>query len=172
MPKPVTKEKLITASVEERQALLAELSQIKPEEMIKPGAVGEWSIKDVLAHLHEWQQMLLGWLDAGRQGETPAVPAEGYNWGQVPALNDSIFHHYKDNDLEHIQSLFEASYDETMEVIESLSEDVLFQRALYPWMNNNHLAAYFIANTSSHDRWARKEIRKAMRAKLKQDQDT
>jgi hypothetical protein len=168
MPKPDTKKKLIAASLKERQALLDELSDLTPEQMLETGVVGEWSVKDVMAHLHEWQQMLLGWLQASLNGEMPQVPAKGFNWGQLPALNDQIFQRYKERELSEVQTLFESSYAETLDRIESYAEEELFQRAVYPWMNNNHLAAYFIANTSSHDRWARKEIRKGLRAKQAQ----
>ena len=47
-------------------------------QMIKPGITrGGWSIKDVLAHLIEWQQMNLKWCATGARGEKPAMPAPG-----------------------------------------------------------------------------------------------
>lgn len=29
-----------------------------------PGVVGDWPVKDVLAHLVAWEQMCLGWYEA------------------------------------------------------------------------------------------------------------
>jgi len=53
------------------------LATLTPEQMTRPGALGDWSAKDVLAHLYEWEQMVLGWLAAGQRGQTPSVPARG-----------------------------------------------------------------------------------------------
>jgi hypothetical protein len=50
---------------------------------MQPGIVGEWSAKDVLAHLTEWEQMVLGWYHAGLAGETPALPAPGFKWSEL-----------------------------------------------------------------------------------------
>lgn len=46
---------------------------------MSPGAYG-WSAKDHVAHLAEWERMLLAWYEAGVLGEKPAVHAESYSW--------------------------------------------------------------------------------------------
>jgi hypothetical protein len=53
-----------------------------------------------------------------------------------------------------------------MQAIESLSEETLFTPGLYPWMNKNTLGAYFVSATSSHYRWARKEMKKGLKEKV------
>src|SRR5829696_1789629 len=42
----------------ERAALLKSISALHPVALDRPGVVGEWSIKDVLAHIAGWQ----GWM--------------------------------------------------------------------------------------------------------------
>lgn len=163
MPRPDTKDLLLSESEKERHALEETLDELAPEDFTLGGVVGEWSVKDVLAHLYEWEQMVLSWLAAGRKGETPAVPAEGFKWSQLPALNEMIRVKHERESLERIQQLYADSHKEIMETIFSLSEETLFTPGLYPWMNKNTLAAYFTSATSSHYRWARKEIRKGLR---------
>jgi len=165
MPRPHTKELLLTESQKEHDKLDEYLSSLSQEQIIEPGIVADWSVKDVLAHLYEWEQMVLRWLAAGQRGEKPQVPSEGYKWNQIPALNEKIWLKYKDYTHTEVLSMFKESYFETMDTIENLSEEILFTRALYPWMNKNHLAAYFTSCTSSHYRWALKEIRKGFRSK-------
>ncbi len=87
MPRPTSKRDLMVAIDQERGKLEAILVTLKPEQMVEPGVVGEWSVKDVLAHLVEWEQMALGWYRAGLRGETPDLPAPGYKWNQTPQLN-------------------------------------------------------------------------------------
>jgi hypothetical protein len=119
----------------------------------------------VLAHLYEWEQMALGWLAASQHGESPYVLAEGYKWSQLPALNEKIREKHSSRSLDETLALFRDSYNQTMQTIESLSEEVLFTPGLYPWMNKNTLGAYFASATSSHYRWARKEMKKGMKVK-------
>ena len=87
MPRPTSKTDLLAAIEKERSALETYLETLTLEQMTDPGIVGEWSVKDVLAHLIEWEQMVLGWHAAGLRGETPELPAPGFKWNQTPALN-------------------------------------------------------------------------------------
>ena len=165
MPRPHDKVTLLVESKKERNALDDYLATLTPEERTQPNIVGAWSVKDVLAHLYEWEQMVLRWLATSEKGETPHVPAEGYKWNQLPALNEQIFQQYHSLSLEEIFALYKESHQQIMETIESIPEERLFTSGLFPWMNKNTLAAYFTSATSSHYRWARKELRKGFRAK-------
>ncbi|MBN2500170.1 MAG: ClbS/DfsB family four-helix bundle protein [Anaerolineales bacterium] len=164
MPRPHTKTHLLAESEKEHNALEDTLSTLTPEQITQTGVVGEWSVKDVLTHLYAWEQMVLSWLAASQNGETPYVPAEGYKWSQLPALNEHIRVTHAGHSLDEVQTMFQASYQQTTERIAPLSEEMLFTPGLYPWMNKNTFAAYFTSCTSSHYRWARKEIRKGVRA--------
>lgn len=164
MPRPHTKALLLSTSQKERDALEGFLSTLTPEQMTQSGIVGEWSVKDVLAHLYEWEQMVLGWLSASEHDETPLVPAEGYKWNQLPALNEQIRKKHHERPLDEVLVVFRDSYHEVMKTIEGIPEEMLFSAGLYPWMNKNTLAAYFTSCTSSHYRWASKEMRTGFRA--------
>jgi uncharacterized protein (TIGR03083 family) len=155
----------LSESKKEREVLDEFLSKLSPEQMTRPGALGEWSVKDVLAHLYEWEQMVLRWLAITERGEVPAVPAEGYKRSQLPALNEQIRQKHSDRPLDEMLKLYEDSHKQIMGTIESIAEDVMFTSGLHPWMKKNTLGAYFVSATSSHYRWARKEMKKGLRAK-------
>jgi hypothetical protein len=163
MPKPTTKSQIIEAAQLERTALDQFLATLTSDQMTQPNIIGEWAIKDVLSHLIEWEQMVMKWYEAGAQGKIPAVPSEEYNWGQLPQLNHVIFLKYRDRSLADVQKDFKSSYKKIMKTLENIPEKDLFTRGHYPWTNNNALAAYFISCTSSHYRWARTIIRKAVK---------
>ena len=55
MSRPQTKAQLLAESQQEYDALESFLAALTSEQMVQPGALGEWSPKDVLAHLYEWQ---------------------------------------------------------------------------------------------------------------------
>ncbi len=163
MPRPLNKKQLLTESQHQYEALDAWLSTLSVDQLTTPGILGDWSVKDVLAHLYEWQQMFFRWYAAGLRGETPAVPAEGFKWNQLPDLNQRIYETFRDRPLEEILNCFHASHRETIALIESLSDDALTTPGLYPWMNKNTLMAYLAANTSSHYQWAYKELHKGIK---------
>lgn len=163
MPKPTTKKELIESAQQEREALEALLAALTPEQLTQPNTISEWAVKDVMAHLIEWEAMVMQWYETGKKGKMPAVPSAEYNWGQLPALNHAIFLKYRDKSLAEIQKNFKASYKKILKTIENIPEKELFTLKIYTWTNNNLLAAYFISSTSSHYRWARTTIRKAVK---------
>ena len=163
MPRPTSKSDLLAAIEKERGALEALVEGLTPEQMVEPGVVGEWSVKDVLAHLVEWEQMALGWHAAGLRGETPEMPAPGFKWNQTPALNQMIYEKHRDRPLAEVLEQFHASHQEILGVIQALSNEGLFTAGRYVWTKKNTAGTYFVSATSSHYLWARKEIRKGVR---------
>ncbi|MEW6093196.1 MAG: ClbS/DfsB family four-helix bundle protein [Chloroflexota bacterium] len=165
MPRPTSKTDLLTAIDQERGALEAILEALTPEQMVEPGVVGEWSVKDVLAHLVEWEQMVLEWYRAGLRGDIPEMPAPGYKWNQTPQLNQMIYKKHHDRPLDKVMEEFHASHREILGVIQDLSNEELFTAGRYAWTQKNTMGTYFVSATSGHYLWARKEIRKGLKAK-------
>src|SRR5450756_1075431 len=65
MPKPISKQQLLDEAQKKYEVLERQFASFTPEEMVRPGVIGTWSIKDTLAHLLEWQKMLMDWYEAG-----------------------------------------------------------------------------------------------------------
>lgn len=55
----------------ERAALLRTIEGLQPEVLERPGVVGEWSARDVLAHIAGWQSWMLRALPARLDGTDP-----------------------------------------------------------------------------------------------------
>lgn len=165
MPRPTSKTDLIAQTQTNYAKLQAELDKLSDAEKTAPDVVGVWSVKDVLAHLFAWQQMVLDWYETGKRGETPIVPHPDYNWRQIPDLNQHIYETYRDVRLEDITAQFEASHQKTLQTIESISNAELFTANVYAWTKTTTLGSYFTSATSSHYDWARKEIRRGLKAK-------
>ncbi|HEY9074998.1 MAG TPA: ClbS/DfsB family four-helix bundle protein [Anaerolineaceae bacterium] len=163
MAHATTKTELIEACQKEFAALEKLIAPLTPEQLCRAGALGEWSVKDALAHLYEWQQMFFGWYIAGLRGEKPALPAPGYNWGQLPALNQAIYEKYRAAALEWVLAAWRDSHQKTLELAQSLPESDLFAAGRYPWQGNHTLATFINANGARHYRWARTAIRKQIK---------
>jgi hypothetical protein len=147
----------------EHKALEQALAALTPDQMTHVGPTTKRSIKDVLAHIWEWEQMCLRWYQAGVRGKTPAVPADGYNWAQLPALNQQIFDKYHDRPLSEVLKGYRRSYRQMLKTVTALSDADLFGAERFAWTKKNTLGAYFVSATSSHYNWARKEVRKCVK---------
>lgn len=163
MPRPLNKTQLLEVAAKEFDKLETYLAALTPQQ-ITAAHPPEWSVKDILAHLYEWQQMFFTWYETGLGGETPAVPAPGYKWNQLPALNQAIYERYHGLPLDEVLSLLRASQQKTVQFIEDLSDSDLTTPGLYPWMNKNSLMAYLNSITAAHFVWALKESKKAIRS--------
>jgi hypothetical protein len=167
MPKPTTKEQMLAEIEKERNALDEFLSALTPEETVRPGILGPWSAKDVMAHLLEWEQMLLGWYRAGLRGKISEKPAPGFKWNQLPQLNQQIYEKYCDQSLQEVQKQFRASYRQIMKTLRGLVEEDIFIPKRFAWTEKHALLAFILPNTSSHYHWARIEMQKGLKKKKK-----
>jgi hypothetical protein len=159
MPKPKTKEELLQAIEVERTKLNKAFEELTKADMLQPGACEDWSVKDILAHLVDWEKRGLGWYRAGLRGEVPKLPDENYNWRQTPALNHAIYLTYKDLGLDQILEMYEGSFKETMAAVDVMTEEELFTKEVYAWTGTHTLGTFVNANTAAHYRWASKLIR-------------
>ena len=51
------------------------------------------------------------------------------------------------------------SHNEIINMIQSMSNDELFQKNVYEWVGGSTIGSYFISVTSSHYDWAIKKIK-------------
>ena len=165
MPKPATKSELVAASqrnFEKLNALVDSFSEQEQYAQFPKGTLNR-NIRDVLAHLHHWHLLLLGWYARGMKGEKAEMPAKGYAWQQTPALNRAIWEKYQSVELSEVRERLNESYGDLQHMIAHHSDEELFEKKRYAWTGSTSLAAYVIANTSSHYVWAYKLIRRAKR---------
>jgi len=163
MPKPKSKEELIEACQTNFQKLNNLIDSFSKEQQLTefPKGTMNRNIRDVLAHLYHWSLMQLEWYNVGMKGEKPDMPAKGYTWKMMPDLNRFIFEKYQKTHLKKVRTMLQKSYDDLQKVIQSHTDEELFEKKKYHWTGSTSLGAYLIANTSSHYAWAYKLIKKA-----------
>lgn len=163
MPRPKTREELLHLSEKNFEKLftLIDGMTVAEQEQEFPKGTLNRNIRDVLMHLHHWHLMMLEWYEKGMKGEKPAMPAEGYTWKTVPDLNRWIWEKYQSLSLEDAKKSLQSSYAVVRKIIESHTEEELFEKKRYKWTGSTSLGAYLISATSSHYDWALKLIKKA-----------
>ena len=154
-----TKNELLEGIRATRKQLDSKFSKFTPERMVWPGSMDDWSVKDILSHLVDWEQRLIGWYKEGKQGEVPKTPAPGMSWRDLPKLNQQGYERHKDETLEAVLAQYQTSYQQILALVEGLTEEEIFTVGVYEWAGNSPLLSWIAANTSSHYKWARRNIR-------------
>jgi len=153
---------LLAEIARERTALDETLASIPRSAMTKPGVThGGWSIKDVLAHLVEWQRMNLDWYAAGRRGERPQIPAPGFTLRDLPRLNAQIYEKHRRRPLDAVWRDYRAYHAKVVRLVETLDDADLVTLGRFAWTGPSWtLSDYLRASTAAHDLWARTRIRR------------
>jgi hypothetical protein len=134
-------------------------SKLTPTQMVWPGSIDDWSVKDILAHLVDWEQRFIGWYQAGLQGKVPEIPAPGMTWRDLAKLNQAGYERHKNETLEEVLGQFGKSYQECYTLIEPMTDRELFEPKVYEWTGKSPLLRWIAANTSEHYTWASRNIR-------------
>lgn len=163
MPRPKTKEELLEVGQKEFKRLLLLIESLSETIILKSDACEQWSIKDILAHLHAWHNLYITWYREGMAGEKPQIPAPGYTWKTTPALNESIYQEYRDTSLHEVLEKLKESHNKLTEIINSHTDKELFIKKRYAWTGSTSLGSYTVSSTSSHYDWAIKLIKKFLK---------
>lgn len=164
MPRPASRTDLLAAIDIEFARLMDDVARLPAEDRLRPGACGDWSVKDLLAHLHAWHQLFLTRESVGSRGGTPVMPAPGHTWATTPALNEEIRRQALHDGFEDVAARLLESTTRVRAVIEGYDDEALFTKRRYPWTGSTSLGSYAVSTTSSHYAWASQQIRRFAKA--------
>ena len=163
MSKQKSKAELLNDIQVERRRLEKNLDGLSELDMTRPGAVGEWSVKDVLAHLVAWEQLFLDWYESGLHGRIPEITPVGMSGKAIDALNQKIFVQYHQCSLNEIKEEFQTSYQQVLAIVQAIPEEDLFTAGRYAWTGKLALADYVAGNTCNHYHWANAKVHRWLR---------
>ena len=159
LTKYTRKDELLKDIQAERRRLEKLLVSCTAEQLLHPSAVGEWSVKDVLAHLVEWERLFLEWYRCGIEGASPVIPPVGMGRTIIDQLNQGFYERSRLRPLSEVLADFNASYQEILGTVQAISEQDMFCAGRYAWTGRLVLADYIAANTCSHYHWASGKIK-------------
>ncbi len=106
----------------EHARLDALLATIGDEQFVQPGRFGEWSVKDMLAHITFWEQRLIAYVNGAK--ESLVQPGENEQTA-VDRINAGVLAANRDRPLAEVRAAFDDSYQETLALVETLSTEQL-----------------------------------------------
>lgn len=169
MGRRLPKQQLL-AEIEQQRTLLDQTLAFIPERLMTRTGVtrGGWSVKDILGHLVEWQQMNLDWYAAGLRGQKPAMPAPGFTLRDLPRLNEMIYRKHHRRSLQAVLGDSKSYHDRIVALVEALPDADLVTLGRFSWTGPSWtLSDYLRASTAAHYLWARNRIRRWWRREAK-----
>ena len=143
---------LIRATSTRLELLLAQLSVA---EMNQPGAVGVWSVKDVLAHLAFWNRYAMNVLHSIARGETPELGADD----ETERNNASVVAQYYQRPLAAVIADWQQAREDLLDAIEDLDDEALNNPNYFPWSAGRSLLDRIGGNSFEHEQEHIEQIR-------------
>ena len=128
------------------EALLSEVGEAR---MITPGVTGNWSVKDIVAHLTAWEKRTVARLPAVRQGGAPEPAPWPPNLSEEE-INAWIYEANRKRTLRDVLDDSRRVQDQVMKQLQSVTDEELNQPGHFSWLNGNKLAEYIPGNTYEH----------------------
>ncbi len=146
----VTQADLLARIRAARADLLAVLDQAPPEKRDLPATLGEWSLKDTLAHLNFWGGQLVTLLYQLRAG-APLTTLSVNPALDVDAQNRRWFEQGKDRPWELVWTDFIGLHNQMLRRVAEFSDAELNNPRLHPKLRGKPLWQWIEADTYDHD---------------------
>jgi hypothetical protein len=150
----------------ERQQLEQTLSQMSDSELLSPRVMDEWTIKDILAHLADWEAHMLVWIAAGRQGDPVKSPGFGLTWEQIDLFNQRVYEAHRDQSLGEVFAYFRTVHSQLMEMVAEMPEEEMLTPGRYAFLGKDTVHGWLV-QYADHDKWAVDHIQEWLRTRDK-----
>jgi len=160
MPIPKTRQELSNLLESSFSKLRRELDTAGPQ-LVQLQCVDDWSVKDLLAVRAWWTEKVADWIEAGRRGELPVLPAPGYSWQETPRLNADIIKSVQSKSFSTIRTRLEQGYKRILAIIDVLDDRELLEVGVFDWAGKWPIARWISINTARQYTTAYTFIRKA-----------
>ncbi len=137
-----------------REELLAAIALIPPVERELRLVCGEWTLKDVLGHVADWEGVGVGGLRQMAAGQPPQVE----HVQDIDAWNRAHAEARRDQPWEEIGADFHAARQALLEILEGMSQADLAQSFPFPW-GPEGTAYQWVSVYPAHDREHAKGLR-------------
>ena len=90
--------------------------------LLEPGVTGDWSVKDIMAHVNTWEEEAVEYLPLIARGGTPPRYSTS---GGIDAFNARMVERKRDLPLSEVRRLLAESHRRLVELVKSAPDDQL-----------------------------------------------
>jgi hypothetical protein len=127
---PASARAILAELVAERDAFLAALADMEPSLLTTPGLAGEWSARELLAHLGYWCGHAAEALHRAAQGTLHEFGSDDPDF-DVDAVNETVARVARETDLASVRLREEAAYGALVERLETAEDGWLLDTTGY-----------------------------------------
>lgn len=129
------------------EALLHEIQDIGEDHMTQPGVAGEWSIKDIVAHLTGWRRRTVGRFQAALRHEPLPPPLWPAHLQTDDEINAWIYAANRDRPLADVLRESRDVFEQLVETLAAFPAADLLDPTRFPWLEGEPLSgALFFAH--------------------------
>ncbi len=140
MTKPDRRAELV-ALIERERALWRDLvDEVGEERMNEPGPMGDWTFKDMAAHLLGWRERTLMRLEAANEGQEEPPPAWPAALDDDDSINAWIQERSSEQSVREVLDATDMSYERLVNAIAARPEDLITRPDAFPWLDGESLA--------------------------------
>ena len=154
MAERVTTGEALAAIERERAAWENLLGEVGESRMLEPGPMGEWTFKDLTAHLNGWRERSLAKIEAAAHGQPePATPwpaelGTGEDDEEVERINAWIYEQNKDRLLTEILQESREGYARLAAIVSMVPEEDLNDPARFPSLGGGALGPSLVSGAT------------------------
>jgi hypothetical protein len=154
MSETTSKAKWLARMDQAQQTWESIVNEAGAEGLDRPGAAGDWTLKDVAGHLNGWRARTIARLEAAARDEEPAAniwPSELSDETEegVDQINEWLYAHYRDEPADAILGESREQFGRMRAAVEALSEEDLNTPGRFTWLGDYPLSAV-IAGSIDH----------------------
>lgn len=117
----MTKQQLLDKLEKAWADLKASYAGLNAAQMTEPGVTGNWSVKDILAHVTTWEEEALKMLPLILEGTTPPRYADLY--GGMNVFNAQMSEHKRHLSLDEVLAQFDETHHRLIEYVRNVPDD-------------------------------------------------
>jgi hypothetical protein len=153
----VDKSQLVEAVENGRDQLLVTLEGLSDEAQGESGVVGDWSVKDILAHISRWEAELISMLFQAQRGLQPGTAQ--FSGSSTDELNAKWYKESKDRPLDRVWSDFDGVHEQILRRLDDLTDADLYDTNRFTWLRGKTLASYMASDSYEHEAEHAEQIR-------------
>jgi hypothetical protein len=140
MTEPDRRAELIALIERERAWWRDLVDEIGEARMTEPGPMGEWTFKDMAAHLLGWRERTLGRLEAAAEGLEEPRPPWPAALEEDDSINAWIQERTSGQSVREVLDATDRSYDRLAQAVAALPEELLTRPDAFTWLGGESLA--------------------------------
>jgi hypothetical protein len=144
------KTELLEILEDSRQEMMEMIEDLPDNVLLETGVIGEWSIKDILAHLTFWEGQIVTLLFQTSNG-MPKPTTVHFQDKSVDEVNKRWYESGKERALDIIWQDWAGIRKQTIRRVSEFNDKDLNDPQRFPWLNGVPLFQWIMNDTAEHE---------------------